>query len=296
MFAGTSLGRDSVISIPPRAKGVGYDWFYILYLPNKATAVEEVFQVMADSSWNMVLVSHRIFRTYMFCKRQTTLYNVLDLQRQIYCRIYCVLHTYNMHIITCSPFDVYSKWLWCVLLPQLWTKSTSTNCYNLPLWCQLTDMQCGLSKHWSRNLRSFRSDLAVSCTRKRFGELFLAISSCDKLCIWFKNVEKLTNPRTPRLLWCFRNMHGTNKHVIMCSKWWGMRNNSNTHLKNISWCFTFGSGAGSAGARLPAKVKAATHKVRWFGDPIFSRFGHPCQPPKKNLWNLEWKLLWQEVC
>ena len=122
MFAGTSLGRDSVISITPGAKGVGYDCFYILYLPNKATAVEEVFQVMADSSWNMVLLSHRIFRTYMFSKRQTTLYNVLDLQRQIYCRIYCVLHTYNMHIITCSPFDVYSKWLWCVLLPQLWNQ------------------------------------------------------------------------------------------------------------------------------------------------------------------------------
>ena len=89
----------------------------------------------------------------------------------------------------------------------------------------------------------------------------------------------------------FWNMHGTNKHVVMCSKWWGMRNNSNTYLKNISWCFTFGSGAGSAGARLPAKVKAATHKVRWFGDPIFSRFGHPCQPPKKNLWNLEMETL-----
>lgn len=165
----------------------------------------------------------------------------------------------------------------------------------LPLWCQLADMQCGLSKHWSRNLRSFRSDLAVSCTCKRFGELFLAISSCDKLCIWFKNGEKLTNPQIPRLLWCFLNMHGTNKHVVMCSKWWGVRNNSNTHLKNISWCFTFGSGAGSAGARLPAKVKAATHKVRWFGTLSSVDLGTRASHQRRIYGISKWKLLWQEL-
>ena len=31
-------------------------------------------------------------------------------------------------------------------------------------------------------------------------------------------------------------------------------------------------------------------------NPIFGRFEHLCQPPKKNPWNPEMELLWQELC
>ena len=137
------------------------------------------------------------------------------------------------------------------------------NCYNVPIWCQPTTVQWGLSKHWSRNFRSFRSDLAVSCT-KRFGELFLAISSCDKLCIWFKNGEKLTTQPTPRLFWCFL------KRV------WDKQT-----CRNVS-----------PGASLLEVVQVRLEldylpksrlrpTMRWFGDPIFSRFGHPCPATKE---------------